>query len=187
VLTDLTIAVGVGMVLAAMLFMKRMSDVTNVGSLRDEAGLDRSNEQADPNAVDARDVPKGVEIYEINGPFFFGVADRLKDTLRGVEKPPKVFILRMRRVPAVDATGMHALDEFHDKCRKQGTQLLLSGVHAQPIFAMTRYGLTDKIGEQNLFANIDDALDRAREILGLAPQQKPASAVPEVARELMME
>jgi len=183
VLADLTVAVGIGMVLAAILFMKRMSEVTNVGAIRrelDEAGTEMG-ELKDPNSIESRDVPRGVEVYEINGPFFFGVADRLKDTLRGLEKPPKVFILRMRRVPAIDATAMHALDEFHDKCRKQGTQLLLAGVHAQPLFAMTQYGLIDKIGQDNMFEGIDDALDRARAMLGLAPappRQHPA----EVAR-----
>jgi SulP family sulfate permease len=185
VLADLTIAVGVGMVLAAMLFMKRMSEVTNVGAIReeiDEAGPELPD-LVDPNSIARRDVPPGVEVYEINGPFFFGVADRLKDTLRGLERPPKVFILRMRRVPAIDATGMHALDEFHDKCLKQGTTLLLSGVHAQPIFAMTQYGLVDKIGEQSLYGNIDDALNRAREIVGQQPQPRPQLAVAEVARE----
>jgi SulP family sulfate permease len=94
-----------------------------------------------------------------------------------------VFILRMRRVPAVDATGMHALEEFHGKCRKQSTTLLLAGVHAQPIYAMTQYGLIDKIGEQNLYGNIDDALNRAREIVGQQPQPKPTTAIAEVARE----
>ena len=183
VMVDLTVAVGVGMVLAAMLFMKRMSEVTNVGTIRDEVEDIIEDEADDPNAITAREVPAGVEVYEINGPFFFGVADRLKDTLQGLERPPKVFILRMRRVPAVDATGMHALVEFHDKCRKQGTILLLSGVHAQPIFAMTRYGLTDKIGIENMFGNIDDALNRAREIVGLEPVPRPEAAVPEVARE----
>ncbi len=147
VLTDLTKGVGIGMILAAMLFMKRMTEVTNVGAMRNE--LDETGDEfadlADPNSMTRRDVPHGVEVYEINGPFFFGVADRLKDTLQGLERPPKVFILRMRRVPAIDATGMHALDEFHDKCRKQGTQLLLSGVHAQPVFALTHI----RLGRQN--------------------------------------
>ena len=184
VLTDLTVAVGVGMVLAAMLFMKRMSEVTNVGTIGDDDLEDIIEDEApDPNAIAFREVPAGVEVYEINGPFFFGVADRLKDTLRDLEKPPKVFILRMRRVPAIDASGMHALGEFRDKCRKQGTALLLSGVHAQPIFAMTRFGLTDRIGDENMFGNIDDALNRAREIVGLEPVPRPESAVPEVARE----
>jgi SulP family sulfate permease len=185
VLADLTMAVGVGMVLAAILFMKRMAEVTDIGTLTRE--LDDRNaevlEAGDPNTLAVRDIPPGVEVYEIDGPFFFGVADRLKDTLKSLERPPKVFILRMRRVPAIDATGMHALDEFHDKCRKQHTTLLLSGVHSQPVMALTKYGLTDKIGEENLFGNIDDALDRAREIVGVHPQPKPRSAVPEVARE----
>jgi SulP family sulfate permease len=184
-LADLTVAVGVGMVLAALLFMKRMSEVTNVGAIRDE--LDETGpdlpDLVDPNSISKRDVPHGVEVYEINGPFFFGVADRLKDTLRGLERPPKVFILRMRRVPAVDATGMHALDEFRGKCQKQGTLLLLAGVHTQPIFAMTQYGLVDKIGVDNMYGNIDDALNRARSIVGEAQVPKPASAVAEVARE----
>ncbi|HMB94435.1 MAG TPA: sodium-independent anion transporter, partial [Tepidisphaeraceae bacterium] len=131
-------------------------------------------EFSDPYAIDKRDVPSGVEVYEINGPFFFGVADRLKDALRGLEKPPKIFILRMRRVSAIDATGLHALEELHNKCRKQGTQLLLSGVHAQPIFAMTKYGLVEKIGEANLFSDIDAALNRAIEIVGVhtLPKQR---------------
>lgn len=186
VLVDLTVAVGVGMVLASMLFMKRMSEVTNVGEIGDAAEETESTEvleRGDPNAIARRDVPNGVEVYEINGPFFFGAADKLKDTLRGIEWPPKVFILRMRRVPAIDATGLHALDEFHDKCRRQGTRLLLAGVHTQPIFAMTKYGLIDKVGEENLFGNIDDALDAARQIVGARPEPKPADAVAEVARE----
>ena len=121
-----------------------------------------------------RALPADTEVYEINGPFFFGVADRLKDTLRGLERPPKVFILRMRRVPAVDATGMHALDEFQHKCRKQGTVLLLSGVHSQPIYAMTQYGLVDKIGMENMHGNIDEALNHARQIVGEPEQPRPA-------------
>lgn len=185
VLLDLTVAVGVGMVLAAMLFMKRMSEVTNVSALREEIVEEGPEfpETADPNAITIRDVPEGVEVYEINGPFFFGVADRINDTLRGVEKPPKVFILRMRRVTAIDATAMHALGEFHAKCHRQGTTLLLAGVHAQPIFAMTKYGLVDRIGEDNLFGNIDDALNRAREIVGVPTVPRPAIVQPEVARE----
>jgi len=181
VLTDLTIAVGVGMVLAAMLFMKRMIEVTNVGALREE--LSDANGTEDPNAIALRDIPRGVEVYEINGPFFFGVADRLQDVLRRIERPPKVFILRMRKVTSVDATGLHALDEFHDKCRRQHTRLLLAGVHAQPMFAMTKYELLDKIGESNMFEDIDDALNAARAIVGHQPQPKPETAVAEVARQ----
>jgi SulP family sulfate permease len=184
VLADLTVAVGVGMVLAAMLFMRRMSEVTNIGVIRRELDdAEPAGDVGDPNPLERRQVPAGVEVFEINGPFFFGVADRLKDTLMGLEKPPRVFILRMRRVPAVDATGMHALEEFHTKCRRQGTVLLLAGVHAQPMFAMANYGLLDRISEHNMFGNIDDALERARQLVGAPSQARPVDAVPEVARE----
>jgi SulP family sulfate permease len=182
VFADLTIAVGVGMVLASMLFMKRMAEVTNVGAVGDEME-DQEDPEADPNSLSLRDVPAHTEVFEITGPFFFGVADRLKDTLRGLERPPKVFILRMRRVPAIDASGMHALDEFYLKCKRQGTLLLLAGVHAQPMFALAKYGLLDRVGEENMFGNVDDALNRAREIEGVAKQEKPVGAVAEVARE----
>ncbi len=184
VLVDLSVAVGVGLVLAALLFMRRMTEVTNVAIIKQELAEepDELSDAKDPNALSKRQIPRGVEVYEINGPFFFGVADRLKDTLRGMEKPPKIFILRMRRVPAIDATGMHALDEFYDKCFRQGTLLLLAGVHAQPMFAMTQYRLIDKIGEGNLFENLDDALQRAGEILG-KPAILPPEHEPEVARE----
>ena len=185
VFTDLTIAVGVGMVLAAMLFIKRMAEVSNVSAITREFsnGDDDLAEMKDPNAIARRQLPPGVEVYEINGPFFFGVADRLQDTLRGLEKPPKVFILRMRRVPAIDATGLHALGEFHKKCLHQGTKLLLAGVHAQPLYAFINIGFDKVVGVENLFENIDNALNRARSILGLPAEARPTDAVSEVARE----
>ena len=107
----------------------------------------------------------------------------LQDTLRGLEKPPKVFILRMRRVPAIDATGIHALEEFHKKCLHQGTKLLLAGVHAQPLYAFINIGFDKVIGVENLFENIDNALNRARSILGLPAEGRPTDTVSEVARE----
>lgn len=183
VLTDLTLAVMIGMVLAAILFMKRMTEVTNVGVLKDEmteAGSELPD-LTDPQAIQKRDVPPGVEVYEIAGPFFFGVADRLKDTLRELAKPPKVFILRMRRVPAIDATGMHALDEFYEKCHRQGTRLILAGVHAQPVFALQKYGLIDKIGLENMCDNVDEALEKAAQHVGWPPPKAPAETEREVA------
>jgi SulP family sulfate permease len=185
VFADLTIAVGTGMVLASILFMKRMADVSNVSAITRELESpdDDTDSSRDPNSIARRDLPKGVEVYEINGPFFFGVADKLQDTLRGLERPPKVFILRLRRVPAIDATGLHALEEFHHKCRRQRTALLLSGVHAQPLFAFVRTGFDEVVGKENIFGNIDDAVSRARELLGLPPRPGPAGAYSEVARE----
>jgi SulP family sulfate permease len=186
VFTDLTIAVGVGMILASMLFMKRMAEVSNVSAVTGEVNGDDAAEalglQKDPNAIQRRRVPPGVEVYEIDGPFFFGVADRLKDTLNQFEPPPKVFILRMRRVPHIDASGLHALEEFLHKCRRQGTTLLLGGVHAQPLFEFVRIGFDQEIGLDNIFESLDEALARARGVLGL-PAEPPPSHAPEVARE----
>jgi SulP family sulfate permease len=168
VFADLTIGVGVGMVLASLLFMKRMAETTQMAGIREEIELGMETEHADPKdpaRIQERKVPPGVEIFEVNGPFFFGVADKLKDTLSQLERPPKVFILRMRYVPHIDATGLHALEEFLHKCRRQHTHLLLGGVHMQPLFEMTKSGLIDRIGEQNVFDNLDDALTKARELL----------------------
>jgi SulP family sulfate permease len=187
VFTDLTIAVGVGMVLASFLFMKSMADASNISSVTRE--LTNGDDEAemmvgqlkDPSATAARRIPPGVEVYEIDGPFFFGVADRLKDTLNQFAKPPRVFILRMRRVPHIDATGLHALEEFHHKCRRQGIRLLLGGVHAQPLFEFARVGLDRTLGLENMFEDLDGALEAARAHLGLPPEPPPAHAA-EVAR-----
>ncbi len=176
VFTDLTLGVGVGMVLASFLFMKRMSDLGAINGMR--KGMETGRE---PETYDAKDpaqladvnIPHGVEVFEVNGPFFFGVADRLKDVLDQLERPPKVFILRMRYVPHIDATGLHALEEFIAKCRRQDTTLLLGGVHAHPMFEMTRSGMVDRIGVENMFDNLDDALARARMLIG-DPEVTPA-------------
>jgi SulP family sulfate permease len=173
VFTDLTIGVGVGVVLAAFLFMKRMSEISNVAWLQDEVRAGQETEAYDPKdpaTLDATEIPPGVEVFEINGPFFFGVADKLKDTLAQLERPPRVFILRMRYVPHIDATGMHALEEFHGKCRRQGTTLLLGGVHAHPLMEMTRSGMIGRLGRDAIFGNLDDAMRRAVEIVNSHPQ-----------------
>lgn len=165
VFTDLTIGVGVGMVLASFLFMKRMADVSRFGPVA-SAVLDEDEPTAedpkDPGTLIDKAIPPGVEVFEINGPFFFGIADKLKDIEQQFERPPRFFILRMRYVPHIDATAMHALDEFCLKCRRQGTMLLLGGVHVQPLFELTRSGLLDKIGTEHVFENLDDALSYAR-------------------------
>jgi sulfate permease, SulP family len=168
VFTDLTIGVGVGMVLASFLFMKRMSEMTTMSGLNAELIAGQRPEIIDPKdpaQLAKLEIPDGVEIYEVNGPFFFGVADKLMDTLSGLERPPRVFILRLRAVPHIDATGLHALEEFVNKCKRQGTALLLGGVHAQPMFEMTKVGLLDKIGVENMFGDVEEALDRARALI----------------------
>jgi sulfate permease, SulP family len=181
VLVDLTVAIQVGMVLAAFLFMRRMAEVTNVSIVTREI-QDRA-EEADPNASARRDVPDGVLVYEVNGPFFFGAADRFRDTLGQVGRQPKVMIVRMRNVPAMDSTGLRALTEVWEKNRVAGTLMLLSDVHAQPMMALAKSELLDRIGDENLFGNLDDALNRARAHLGLPLQPRPAWAEPTVRRE----
>jgi SulP family sulfate permease len=184
VLVDLTVAIGVGMVLAAFLFMKRMAEVTNVSIVtRELADGGDSDEEDDPNSVRRREIPTGVEVFEISGPFFFGAAEQFKDTLNQVAKKPKVLVIRLREVPAIDSTGLHVLHELARNCKNDGTLLLLSDVHAQPMFALVRSDMLAELGEENLFGNLDDALDRARQHLGLPPMPHPDGAVPTVARE----
>ena len=106
------------------------------------------------------ELPPSVEVYEVKGPFFFGAADKIKDVLGEIAKPPKFFILRMRNVPAIDATGIHALDQMAKKCRAQGTMLILTELNAQPLRALVRAGIGSR---RNLAKTLDIALKRAAE------------------------
>lgn len=165
VLVDLTVAVEVGLVLASFLFIRRMAEVTSVGMItRDLRGDEEEGD--DPLAIEKRVVPPGVEVFEVQGAFFFGAADSFKETMSEIEKPPKVLIVRMRKVFAIDATGLHVIEELHKNCQRDKTQLLLSGVHAQPMVAMQKKGLFDLIGEENIHGDIDGALERAAAIVG---------------------
>ena len=160
VLTDLTLAVGIGMVLASFLFMKRMADMSGVGAL----GI-ASTTNGDEQEPDLPQLPPNVVAYEVYGSLFFGSADRLRDTLAGLQLPPAVFILRMRHVLAIDATGLHALSELHAKCRDDGTTLVLSGVHSQPVMALAGVGIDQIIGLENMCETIGEAIERARALV----------------------
>jgi SulP family sulfate permease len=183
VVVDLTVAVQVGLVLAALLFMKRMAEVTNVKAVTRELADNGDLYSTDANAVRRRSIPDGVEVFEINGPFFFGAAKEFTERVEAVLGSPKVLILRMRNVPAMDSTGLHALGGVWQRSRSAGTLLLLSDVHTQPMMALGRSYLLDEIGEDNIFGNLDDALNRARGHLGLPAEPTPEFAVPTVARE----
>jgi sulfate permease, SulP family len=134
--------------------------VTNVTMVTQEFQDTRPSAD-ESGAIYRRKVPKGVEVYEINGPFFFGAAEKFKDTLFEVSKKPKVLIIRMRNVPAIDSTAMHALRDLVRRTRKDGTLVLLSDVSAQPRMALERSGLLEEMGEKHLFGNIDEALAAA--------------------------
>ncbi len=161
VFADLTVAIQTGVVLSALLFMRRMETVTNAGIINlDDETVDKN----DPNALTRFNVPKGVEVFEIDGPFFFGAASKFQDEI-GKIRMPKVLILRMRNVPAIDATGLKALEGVVTAAQRDGTTLLISGIHKQPVEAMKKAQLIDKIGHANIHKNIAHALDHARRIL----------------------
>lgn len=174
VVVDLTVALQVGMILAAFLFMKRMAEVTNVQAVTRE--LVDLPEGADPLAIGLRSVPRGVEVFEIDGPFFFGAAERFKEALGELGRRPRVLILRLRNVPAIDATGISLLRDLHQRAKRDGTVLMLSGMHSQPLVALERAGLLDEIGAANVFAGVDDALAAARVIVGAPAVPVPGDA-----------
>jgi SulP family sulfate permease len=167
VLIDLMVAIEVGVVLAALLFMHRMSNVASAEFLRQVPASEEDDEDEVPGSrhVSANEIPPGVEIFQVSGPFFFGAADKFKSALRRVEKTPKILILRMRQVKAIDSTGLRILEDLHGKTKHEGTLFIMSGVHSQPMAAMEKIGLLERVGKENVCTNIDDALRRAKEVL----------------------
>jgi SulP family sulfate permease len=167
VLVDLTVAIEVGMVLAAFLFIRRMAEVTNVSVVTREIQQGLRGDDGSEELFDRKSVPAGVEVYEINGPFFFGAAQSFKDAVSQVAGKPKVLILRMRNVSAMDSSGLHALSDVIQRARKDGTAVILSGIHMQPLVALTGSAALEMIGSENVVGNLDLALGRARTLLAL--------------------
>jgi SulP family sulfate permease len=161
VVFDLVIAVEVGMVLAAMLFIKRVSETTEVSQVYESDVLE-SPEQL----VVGKEIPEGVLVYRIFGPFLFGAAEKMEDAIERVEEPPRVLILRLHLVTAMDATALNALESVVERLQRHGGTVILSGLHRQPLDMLRKAGFVDVIGRKNLVAHFDDALVRARELLG---------------------
>ena len=161
VLVDLTVAISVGMVLASFLFIRRMASVTSVTMVTDDL---------EDDTLDTRRVPKGAEVYEITGPLFFGAAAAFRDTLGSVAANPRVLIVRMRHVSAVDSTGLRALSELVHRCRTQGTSVFLTEVHTQPLAALEASTTLDDIGRENVFDTLDAALASATHHVALRAQ-----------------
>jgi SulP family sulfate permease len=157
---DLTVAVETGMVLAAMLFIKRISDTTQITAVDERTETEGSHQ-----SLIGKEIPEGVMIFRIFGSFSFGAADKLESALTRLKREPDVLILRMRKVLAIDATGLNALESLQEQLRSHGRQMVLSGPHSQPMFMMAKAGFVDRLGEENICANIDLALSRARQIL----------------------
>ena len=157
VVFDLVVAIGIGLVLASLLFMKRMADVTEA-----HAWIDVDDEDTDPDNILLKKIPKNTRVYEINGPMFFAAADKYKYMLD--EQKIDVLCIRMRNVPAVDATGVEALTRIVKRCKKQNVNVVFSHVNEQPMKAMEKAGLVDIVGKENFCSHIDTALVRAEEL-----------------------
>ncbi len=157
VVFDLVVAIGVGLVLASMLFMKRMADVTEA-----HAWVDVDDEDTDPDHILLKKIPQNTKVYEINGPMFFAANDKFRYILD--DKKIDVLVIRMRNVPAIDATGVESLMRIVKRCNRHNVKVIFSHVNEQPMHAMMKAGFGELVGNENFCDHIDTALIRAEEI-----------------------
>lgn len=169
VVFDLTVAIEVGIVLAALLFMRNMAEVSQVNAITRDLRDDREEEET---ALTKPAIPEGVEVFELYGTLFFGAVDQFTESMRSIETKPRVLILETQNLLAIDASGLRALDELVHELSHQKTSLIISGIHKQPLFAMQRAGLLDRIGEDNVCGMLDEALARAGTLLALPSHDK---------------
>ena len=167
VAVDLTVAIEIGMVLSAFLFMHRMSEVTAVNAVTQQLAREKRDDEVDVplSQLTPRSVPTGVEVFEISGAFFFGAAEAFKETLRTIGGKPKVLIIRMRDVSLLDSTGLRALRDVVRRGRAERTLVLIAEIHAQPMAALERSPVYEDLGAGQIYMTLEDALDRAREHL----------------------
>ena len=164
IIFDLTIAIEVGLIIACLLFMKRMSETTDVKAITEEIDLNQDAEFSTGN-LDHLVIPQGVEVYEINGPYFFGAGNKFEEIMASFGDRPKVRIIRMRKVPFVDSTGIHNLTNLCEMSKKEGIQIVLSGVREKVNGQLEHAGFYHLIGEENICSHINLALKRANEII----------------------
>ena len=164
ILFDLTVAIEVGLICACLLFMRRMSETTDVRAVYDEIDL---NEDADMERgnLEHLTIPQGVEVYEINGPYFFGAGNRFEDIMGRYGHRPKVRIIRMRKVPFIDSTGLHNLENLCLMSQRDGITIVLSGVNPKVEAVLKKNGFTQLLGQENICNHIDLALERARQLV----------------------
>lgn len=164
IIFDLTIAIEVGLIIACLLFMKRMSETTDVKAITEEIDLNQDAEFSTGN-LDHLIIPQGVEVYEINGPYFFGAGNKFEEIMASFGDRPKVRIIRMRKVPFVDSTGIHNLTNLCEMSKKEGIQIVLSGVREKVNGQLEHAGFYHLIGEENICSHINLALKKANEII----------------------
>lgn len=163
VIFDLTIAIEVGLLIACLLFMKRMAESTQIKVIADE--IDPNDETDAEVHEEHLIIPKGVEVYEINGPYFFGIANKFEELMAAMEDHPKVRVIRMRRVPFIDSTGIHNLQNLCEMSHREGTHIVLSGVTPNVYSVLEHNGFCQLLGKDHICPNINVALDRAAAIV----------------------
>lgn len=161
VVFDLTVGVGAGLVMAAVLFLRRMEDLTQVRRLTSE----NDTEHTGGNTVRGKDVPAGVVLFRFDGPLFFAAAEKLEAALRASGGKPRIIVLRMRHVPMMDVTGLKAFEIAWEKMRRDGIAVLITAIQPQPMKMLHRSGLAEHVGLENFCADVDEALARARKLL----------------------
>jgi SulP family sulfate permease len=161
VVVDLTVAIQIGVILSAMFFIRRMAEVSHMTPMTKDL---QDSEEGDGGEGAVPKLPEGVEVFEVYGSLFFGAVDQFNETIRELRKKPKVFILETKNLLAVDATGLRAIDDLLQSFTAQGTTMVISGIHKQPLFALVQAGLLDRIGEDNVCGSLEEALGRAREL-----------------------
>lgn len=164
IIFDLTVAIEVGLIIACLLFMKRMSESTDVKAITEEIDPNEDFEYSTGN-LEHLTIPQGVEVYEINGPYFFGAGNKFEEIMASFGDRPKVRIIRMRKVPFVDSTGIHNLTNLCLMSQKEGIQVVLSGVRDKVNKQLEHAGFYHLIGENNICSHINLALERAKQIL----------------------
>jgi SulP family sulfate permease len=170
VIFDLTIAIEIGLLMAAVLFIRRISETSSISIFKEDI------HKADfiEGSVDTEKLhlPTGVEVYEIEGPFFFGVANKFEETMKTISDRNKVQIIRMRKVPFMDSTGAHNLKSLIQSAQKDKVQILLSGVNQTVHSVLEKNGIVEMLGTTNVCSNINEALVRAEEIVKITKQTK---------------
>jgi SulP family sulfate permease len=161
VIFDLTIAIEVGLLIAMFLFMKRVSETTHISVVKDE--IDLSDEGEIHHDEEVLSLPKRVEVYEIDGPYFFGVASKFDDIMHNLGDKPKLRIIRMRKVPFMDSTGLHNLENLYRMSKSEDIKIILSGVNEHVRRVLEKSAFADKLGRENICSNINEAVAKAWE------------------------
>lgn len=163
IVVDLTVAIQMGVILSAMLFIRRMAEVSQTTALSKDL---REEDEQEGDVAQRGVVPDDVEVFAVYGSLFFGAVEQFAETIRTLEKPPRVFILEAKNLLAIDATGLRALEDLMGQLSRQGTRFIISGIHKQPLFAITQAGILDRIGDDNLYGTLSEALEAAQQPAG---------------------